>query len=148
MHCIEEDVAAPIADVWEILADFCSLQRWHPSVVRCERLAVEGKTKRRVSFADWWAEESLEKCDPGLRRIEYAVTAASRAEIVGFWSEMRLAPLANGQTRLRWYFKFPQKEQDETAENPVGAYCRVRVGHLRAALGLAKHAVLQVAPRR
>jgi hypothetical protein len=136
MRCVDEDVAVPVAAVWELLADFCNLQRWHPAVVACERSAGEEAVVRRVRFADWWAEERLELCDAALHRIEYRVIAASRTEVIGVWGAMALAELAAESTRVSWCFELPPAQGGAVAEERIAAYYRVRIDHLRAALGV------------
>ncbi|BCX81017.1 mxaD protein [Methylomarinovum caldicuralii] len=63
-------IDAPAAKVWEIVKDFCSLEKWHPQVKACtlEGDGTKKGAKRKVTLAGGgWMVEELKKYDPKKR---------------------------------------------------------------------------------
>ncbi|WP_340317941.1 SRPBCC family protein [Rhizorhabdus argentea] len=131
------DIPLPIATIWAMISDFSGLKNWHPLVDRCETVGQGEGAVRTVHFADWWATESLDRLDHDHHVLEYRVIDSSRPAVIGVKGSMRLTSLSPDATRIDWVSGL---QADHPAANEVNqglqAYYPVRLGHLRAALGL------------
>ena len=131
-------IDAPIERVWAIVADFGGLMRWHPMVLRCEIAGQGVGATRTVHFADWWAVERLDVLDPARHVVGYAVTDCSRPQNIGVTGRIALSEAGPQRTRIEWVAGLEADNVHAEAVNgALKAYYPVRIGHLKAALGLA-----------
>jgi uncharacterized protein YndB with AHSA1/START domain len=93
-------LAAPVADVWRVLADPYALPRWWPLVRRVESVSDEGWTMvlGKQGGRGVRADQRLEASEPErLRRWALVVAGSPFARIVSASAvEARLAPAAAG----------------------------------------------------
>ncbi|MET0547036.1 MAG: SRPBCC family protein [Caulobacterales bacterium] len=130
-------LGAPIESVWALIGDFANLMRWHPLVVKCEADGVGEGATRKVHFADWWASERLDSRDADNFAVAYSVLDRSRPVTIGVRGTMRLTPEGPDRCRLDWTSGFEEDHPNAAGVNAMLAqYYPVRIGHLRAALGL------------
>ena len=134
---ITDVIDAPIDRVWAIVSDFGGLMRWHPMVVRCKTEGQGVGATRTVHFADWWAVERLDGLDPERHVVGYAVTGCSRPQNVGVTGRIALSEAGPQRTRIEWAAGLEADNvHAETVNGALEAYYPVRIGHLKAALGL------------
>jgi hypothetical protein len=131
-------INAPIDQVWALISNFGDLMRWHPQVERCE---TEGKgigARRSIYFADWSTVEELTALDNEHHILEYLVVDSSRPPVIGAAGSMTLKVKNSNTTSLEWVSGFPDESPHAAAVSAgLEAYYPVRVGHLKAALGVA-----------
>lgn len=130
-------VEAPIEDVWRLISDFPNLMRWHPLIERCEADGADVGAVRTVHFADWWAAERLDRLDHDQHVVGYSVIDSLRPANIGVAGAITLTDAGDGKTRVDWVSGH-RADNPHAAEVNAGlqAYYPVRIGHLRAALGL------------
>ncbi|HKT72170.1 MAG TPA: SRPBCC family protein [Steroidobacteraceae bacterium] len=134
---ITAELAAPIAKVWDLVSDFPGLKRWHPLVERCETRGSGVGAIRTVHFADWWAAERLESLDREAHSFTYAIVDSDRRPIIGVRGRMSLVEVKPGVTQLTWQSGLEDgNEHAATVNGGLAAYYPLRVGHLKAALGI------------
>jgi hypothetical protein len=135
---VHASIAAPIERVWALISDFGGLMRWHPQLVRCE---IEGEgisARRSVHFPDWWAVEELTALDHERHNLRYLVVDSSRLPVIGANGSMTLAREHMDRTSLVWVSGLPDDATHAEAVNAgLEAYYPIRIGHLKAALGVA-----------
>jgi uncharacterized protein YndB with AHSA1/START domain len=129
-------IEAPVEKVWGIVSDFPNLKRWHPQIDRCDTVGAGEGAVRTVHFPDWWAAERLDLLDDDNHRLGYSVVASSREPSIGVSGTISMTPEGDG-TRVEWVSgQAPGSPYEEAVNAALAAYYPVRVGHLRAALGL------------
>ena len=71
----EVRLAAPAAEVWDLIGPFGSLDRWHPAVLLCDLDEEDGHTVRRVKVVgNVRTVQRLISHDDAARRYRYAIT--------------------------------------------------------------------------
>ena len=134
---VNEEVAAPLGRVWEMVSNFGGIARWHPLVERCESEGQGVGAVRRVFFRDWHAVELLEVLDAANHVMQYRVTDGSRPETVNVCGRIALTQLLNGNTAIEWSAWIEDDRADKAAmEQFLASNYRTRIGHLRTALGI------------
>ena len=135
---VSDVIEAPIARVWEIVADFEGLMRWHPLVLACDTVGRGAGAVRTVRFADWWAVERLDRVDGQAHLVAYTITDCSREVNIGARASIALAALGPARTGIAWTAGLDASSAHAAAVNAaLEAYYPVRIGHLKNALGLA-----------
>jgi uncharacterized protein YndB with AHSA1/START domain len=132
-----ETINAPIDQVWDFVGDFAGGMRWNPLLVSCNITWMEGRLARTAHFAGWWLTERLDRRDPQHHRIDYTIIASTRPEVVGSKASITLTAGGARITRLEWTEAGPANRPAAPGSNvALTNYYRVRVGHLRTALGV------------
>ncbi|CAB3743663.1 SRPBCC family protein [Paraburkholderia rhynchosiae] len=132
---VTDFIKAPIDRVWDVVADFAELERWHPEVVRCETVGNGVGALRTVYFSDWWATERLERLDDLHHVIKYTVTACSRRQYMGVKASITLTSLSAASTRIDWVGGLDAySEHAGNVNMALKAYYPTRIGHLKGAL--------------
>jgi len=131
-------VNAPAAKTWQAIADFCSIETWHPAVVACEGTGSNepGATRiLRIGSVDGpQIHEELQKYDPDKMMMKYKITKTDNAVIPVTTYSAFLSVKANddGTATVQWRGGFyraypnnnpPPELNDEAAVTAVtGVY--------------------------
>ena len=103
---IREELDAPIADVWKLIADFAHPERIAPTIARVEMIGDGVGAVRVVHTVRGLAiRERLLECDPALKRLRYEIVGGSDmpcAGVTSYCCTIRLAPLPDGRTSAHW----------------------------------------------
>lgn len=101
-------VAAPAEKVWALIADFCSIEKWHPAVVACEGPGgSEPGTARvlTVGAADGpQIHEELQKFDAEKMVLKYKITQTDNAVIpvITYSAFLSVADNGDGSSTVQW----------------------------------------------
>lgn len=134
----EIDIKAPPAKVWALLADFCSIAKWNPGIVKCE--ATQGSevgSVRTLSVGKADGPqiiEELQMIDPAQMTLKYKITKTdvSILPVATYASWMTVTANDDGSAKVTWKGAFyrswtknnpPADQNDEAAVKAVtGAY--------------------------
>ncbi len=117
------DVAASPADAWAAIADFCSIEDWHPVIAECEQFEQDGKTMRTLTTADGGEFlEELKAFDDAGKSMTYAIIE-SPLPIADYTSTMTVAEAGDGAT-ITWSSTFNAAgvADEEALELMTGIY--------------------------
>ncbi len=135
---LDTTVKAPAAKVWALIADFCSIEKWHPGVARCEGTggnSVGAVRKLHVGKVDGPViVEQLMIHDPEKRMYKYKITETdvSVLPVATYASFLSVADHGDGTSKVTWKGAFyrswgkfnpPADQNDEAAVKAVtGTY--------------------------
>lgn len=129
------DVDVPAADAWAAIADFCSIETWHPVIAECEQSEQDGKTMRTLTTGDGGEllEELKEMNEDGMS-FTYAIIE-SPLPIADYVSTVEVGENGDGAT-VTWSSNFNAAgaSDDEALELMTGIY-RAGLDELKAQLG-------------
>ncbi len=99
------DVAAPPADAWAAISDFCSIKDWHPVIAECEQFEQDGKTMRTLTTGDGGQLlEELNDLDAAGTSMTYSIIE-SPLPIADYVSTIAVAQAGDGAT-ITWSSTF------------------------------------------
>lgn len=113
-------LAAPAAEVWEVVGDFLSLDKWHPAVETSETIG-EGGIRRLTSGSGGptFDEVQLER-DEDNRRMRYAILGKPfPLENYSSWMSVEDT---DGGCVVRWRSAFAPDEGNETKANGIVSF--------------------------
>ncbi len=119
----EITVAAPSADVWRVISDFCAIQEWHPAVANCEANGGEHPGTLRILTLGNGAQlrELLTIYDADRMTYSYAIAEAqpTTLPVLDYHSSIRV--LSEGSSSLiRWEGNFYSQGDDQAAAGALG----------------------------
>ena len=131
-------VNAPAEKVWGIMSDFCSIQQWHPAVVKCEGSGGNepGATRVLTIGAEGGPQihEELQKFDADNMTMKYKIkkTDMSVLPVTTYSAFLSVADNGDGTSTVSWRGGFyrgyqnndpPPELNDEAAVKAVaGVY--------------------------
>ncbi len=94
------EVNAPADKVWELVKDFCSIEKWHPKVAGCEAEGGNEKGGKRILKLEGGGEvvEELKKYNGDKMMYSYKIKKMSAAKKIvhaGQEIEVPVLPVAN-----------------------------------------------------
>lgn len=101
-------VAAPAAKVWALIADFCSIERWHPAVIACRGSGgnAPGATRVLTLGAAGGPEvhEELLQYDAEAMRYKYRITEVDLEAIpvTTYSAFLSVADNGDGTAEVQW----------------------------------------------
>jgi uncharacterized protein YndB with AHSA1/START domain len=135
---LEITVKAPAAKVWGLIADFCSIEKWHPGVAKCEGTGgntVGAVRKLHVGKADGPViVEELLIHDPEKMSYKYKITETDVTvlPVTTYASFLTVFDNGDGTSKVVWRGGFyrswgknnpPPEQNDEAAVKAVsGTY--------------------------
>lgn len=139
-------INAPPAKVWAIIADFCSISKWHPAVASCTDTggnAVGATRILRIGTADGPAiEEQLQAYDAAHMSYKYKIAKTDNAVLPVNTYSAFLTVFDNGDStsKVEWksgfYRAFPNNNpppelNDEAALKAVGGVFEAGLANLK-----------------
>jgi carbon monoxide dehydrogenase subunit G len=120
---LEREMAAPAAQVWELLSDFGGIDRWLPGAAKP---AVEGEgvgAVRIVKLGGAEIHERLESLDPEARRFQYSIVKAPMP-VQNYLATISVEELDAGRSRVHWVTTFDAVgvPEEAIAKGIEGAY--------------------------
>jgi carbon monoxide dehydrogenase subunit G len=102
---VSDEIAAPVGEVWAIVAAYGAVRAWMPDVESCV-LAGDGGIgslrKVKLKGVERPADERLERVDPAGHVLVYRLLQPARLPVEGLEITIALTPLGEGATRLVW----------------------------------------------
>jgi carbon monoxide dehydrogenase subunit G len=134
---ISEKVAAPAAEVWELLGDFGGLARWCGPVL--QSCTVEGSgvgAVRTVGLPDGNSiRERLEGLDSSRRTLSYSIVGKSPIPVRDYLATCRVVETGPSECRVDWEGHFePDGVSDEEAQRMVGSSYSGSIARVRKLL--------------
>jgi carbon monoxide dehydrogenase subunit G len=102
---LSEEIAAPIGQVWAVIAAFGAVKAWMPDVASC---ALDGDgsagSVRLVTLkgAPGVVAERLEALRPADHTVVYSILTPAQMPVEGFLGTITLTAAGEGATRLAW----------------------------------------------
>lgn len=134
----EITINAPATEVWAAIADFCSIETWHPAVVACEGTGGnEPGATRVLTIGDAngpQLHEELQKFDAEKMTLKYKISKTDNAvmPVTTYSAFMTVTANEDGTSTLQWRGGFyraypnnnpPAELNDEAAVTAVtGVY--------------------------
>jgi hypothetical protein len=104
----EVHVSAPAAEVWKLIADFCSIENWHPAIVVCNGQGGNepGATRTLIiGEADGpQIGEELQKYDAEKMTYKYKITKTDNAvlPVTTYSAFLSVADNGDGTSTVKW----------------------------------------------
>jgi carbon monoxide dehydrogenase subunit G len=135
---VEESVVvkAPAAKVWALIADFCSIEQWHPGIAKCEGSGGNevGATRVLTVAAEGNPQvaEELQKYDAAAMTYKYRITKTDLKvlPVTTYSAFLSVKDNGDGSTTVAWRGGFyrgfpnnnpPPESSDEAATKAVTA---------------------------
>lgn len=128
------EIARSPAEVWAAAGPFCSVKDWHPDIVECDTLTVEGKPHRRMKLkaGDALLERELERDEAGMS-YRYTIER-SPLPLSEYRSTFMVEPAGAG-ARVTWKSDFTADAERRAAlQNTVGGLYEAGLQGLKAKL--------------
>ncbi len=108
------EIARSPAEVWAMAGPFCSIKDWHPEIVDCETLTVEGKPHRRMKLrtGDAFLERELERDEAGM---SYRYTIERSPLPVSEYRSTFMVEPAGAGSRVTWKSDFTADDDRRAA---------------------------------
>jgi mxaD protein len=143
-HTETVEIAAPPAQVWDVVKDFAGLQRWHPGILGCKGGDNSVGAEREIAFKDGSITESLDEYNPGAMTYTYRLAKENPAALaVSFYSAtLTVKPSGTGAS-VEWTARFyradtgnypPDNLNDEAAMNAMSTFLRTGLKGLKQKL--------------
>ena len=115
----EVEVAAPPADVWARIGDFCAIGDWHPAIETCTEEQVDGAVQRRLALVG--GGEIVEEKAEGAPEMGYGYSILSGPlPVANYTSTLSVAPSGDGSV-VSWMGSFDASgATDAEAEEVIG----------------------------
>lgn len=108
------ELSAKIADVWARTGGWCDIDKWHPSVAKCERVAGNKVWQRVVTMKDGSIiKDTL--TDEGDRAYTYQANE-SPFQMERATAKFSIKDLRNGKVAITWTIKFRAKDGVDVEE--------------------------------
>lgn len=136
---VSETVAAPAAQVWEVLGDFGGVAKWGgPALSSC---TVEGSgvgaVRRITGPGGMQIVERLEAYDPTGRTFSYAIIEKSPIPIKNYLSTVKVVDEGPSRCRVDWSGRFePDGAPAEAGESIIRQVYTGGIAGVRKALGV------------
>ncbi len=145
---VTEEIAvdAPASDVWAIIADFCSIQTWHPGIAACAGEGGNGPGATLVltvgAVAGPTIHEALQKYDAAGMTYKYRITKTSMdvLPVTTYSAFLSVRDDGNGRAIVQWrggfYRGYPNNDppaelSDEAAVEAVTATYRTGLAEIK-----------------
>jgi hypothetical protein len=93
-------IAAPIGEVWAVVASFGALKAWIPGVASCSQKGDGVGAIRRIESGFGLVDERLEESDPEHHRVVYRVLDPAPLPMKGIVGSIQLSAIDSASTRL------------------------------------------------
>jgi Polyketide cyclase / dehydrase and lipid transport len=132
---LADTIAAPIGEVWGVIAAFGALKAWIPGVASCSQEGDGVGAIRRIRSAFGVADERLEASHAGEHRIVYRVLDPAPLPMKGIVGSMQLTALDPTSTRLDWVIRADALDAPREQLQALGtAFCRDSIAGLKKLL--------------
>lgn len=143
----EVTVNAPADKVWDMLADFCAIEQWHPAVAKCEGDGGNEIGVTRVLYigaADGpQIHEELQKFDAEKMSMKYKITKTDNAvlPVTTYSAILKVMPNDDGTSVVSWKTGFyraytkndpPPELNDESAVTAVTGVVEAGLASIKA----------------
>ena len=121
---VQREIAAPLAKVWEVLADFGGVAEWMPGAQSCVQEGEGVGATRTVSMGDIRVIERLESLDEAGKSFSYSVIE-SPMPLENYLATVRVRASGSEACKVDWSARFDLPAGvDEAAVKPgvEGAY--------------------------
>lgn len=130
-------IAAPVEQVWDVLADFGDIQRWSPGV-KASALTSDGPvgegSTRHCEFAPFGAvDERIERFEPG-RRMTIDLYETSKVPIAHAVADFELDPIGDGGTLLSIHYRYTPNLMGRLLKGTTDTQMRKAMSGMAAAL--------------
>lgn len=98
---IDQEVAAPISKVWELVSDFGGIARISPDVQSCEVSGEGVGAVRRIVSSGFTVEERLESLDAAQHVLSYSMLEGP-IPFRDYVATVKLSEAGPDRTRIRW----------------------------------------------
>jgi carbon monoxide dehydrogenase subunit G len=135
---ISEKVAAPAAEVWELLGDFGGLAKWCGPVLQSCRVEGSGVgAVRTIVLAGGKSiRERLEGLDPPRRTLSYSIVGKSPIPVRDYLATCRVVETGPSECRVDWEARFePDGVSEEQAQSMLGSSYSDSIDKVRRVLG-------------
>ena len=108
---VTRSITIPAASevIWSKMGDFCSIEKWHPVIARCEASEQGGATIRKLTTKDGGVlVERLTAVDRGKRTYSYEILE-SPLPVEGYRSTIKVDTLGSSLSKVTWSSSFTPK---------------------------------------
>lgn len=139
-------VAASAAEVWQLVADFCAIEQWHPGVVACAGEGGNEPGATRVLTAGSTdgpqIHEELLKYDAEKMSYKYKITKTDNKvlPVITYSAFLTVKPIDDENSEVEWRGGFyraypnnnpPEELNDEAARSAVTATYRAGLAEIK-----------------
>ena len=136
-------VTAPPAKVWDIIKDFCAIEKWHPAVAKCEgKGGNEADATRTLTLKDGGTiEEKMKTYDAAAMSYKYTIEQVDPKVLPVSNYQATLSVAAEGTgSKITWKAGFyrsypnnnpPPAQNDEAATKAVTGVLKAGLENLK-----------------
>ena len=139
-------VKAPAAKVWALIGDFCSIEKWHPGVAKCEGTGGNEVGATRVltikAEGNPQVAEELQKFDAAAMSYKYKITKTDMKilPVTTYSSFLSVKDNGDGSATVEWRGGFyrghpnanpPADQNDDAATKAVTGTYQAGLAHIK-----------------